>query len=876
MKRNDEKGRFGRGRRRNRRAGGRGVITVFVVLIMVPVVTITSLMVDVSRLKLYSAQALAAADAYGDSVLSEFDNLLKDLYGLFAVTQNEEGLAAIETLAKYAGCAFNPNGGDDAAGGGLNLTGFMPYRYADVQFDYKKVDEASLSNNNVLMTQISDFMKYRIIEEVLEEAGILSSLVKIDSTSEYMDVMKSRNEITDSSAKALGKIDEYYQELKKLAAYPSYLDVREGVFSAYCLAMKEIAESDEYSAYVNYLSNKDEIDAAKEAVDNLEEGGAEAKGTAEGENEEGEGGTAPAIDADTLELSEQWVNEEEYRDSLEEQLWSIQAAAHDNSSDPIDFDNAEETIRTLGKREQELREVLEKLREQVEELKQKLDKCSNEDETMSGVKEEIQKEIQDLEEITAMTEDFRRTYELIEPEHGDIDKNSHNKEEMEERVSELDEVKDHLLSGEVQPGDSDWVIFINLTWYDFQNDKSDFYQQLKELCEGDGDGDEEGDKKAGDKKKEKAQNAQKEAEKEIEEEELPEARDITPELAAQLASHGNSTGTLPDFSDYFSGGLSFDSMQSAGSRLIDKFLVTSYDAGMFSSRVSGIRPENEKSGAEETENGAGGSGEGGSSEAYRDYSLTKVEMSGKVNYLYSAELEYLISGHNKSETNLKDVRNMICGVRTTMNFFSTYRIVQINSAINNIANAAATAVAATVIGAAAAPLVRVAVSGALRLGAAAIMTTEDWKSLKARKDIVFFKEELADIEVPGILEDLLEGALVKDEVSNPGRKKILLGYEDYLYILMCLLVDDNTLLNRTSNLITLNVNQAVNHEDELSSLSFKMADTVTAVEATCKVKMDFAVVPENFLELYLKNTSTETMIRSLEDHYFGYSVIRGY
>lgn len=873
MKRNDEKGRFGRGRRRNRRAGGRGVITVFVVLIMVPVVTITSLMVDVSRLKLYSAQALAAADAYGDSVLSEFDNLLKDLYGLFAVTQNEEGLAAIETLAKYAGCAFNPNGGDDAAGGGLNLTGFMPYRYADVQFDYKKVDGASLSNNNVLMTQISDFMKYRIIEEVLDEAGILSSLVKIDSTSEYMDVMKSRNEITDSSAKALGKIDEYYQELKKLAAYPFYLQRRQEAFEAYSKELKEIADSDEYREYVNYKLNKSEIDAAKEAVERYEN--EPSDGASESPAEEGEV-PATTIDADTWELSEQWVNEEEYCRSLEDRLRDVQERAKDNSGDPINFDNAEETIKTLGRREGELREVLETLQRQVDELKQKLEECSDEDEDMAEVKEQIRKEIEELEKITDMTEDFRRTYELIEPEHGDINWNYNNKKLMEKHTSELDAVKANLLSGNVQTGDSYWVKTVPLTWYDFLDDKSDFYRQLKELCEGDGDGDEEGDKKAGDKKKEKAQNAQKEAEKEIEEEELPEARDITPELAAQLASHGNSTGTLPDFSDYFSGGLSFDSMQSAGSRLIDKFLVTSYDAGMFSSRVSGIRPENEKSGAEETENGAGGSGEGGSSEAYRDYSLTKVEMSGKVNYLYGAELEYLISGHNKSETNLKDVRNMICGVRTTMNFFSTYRIVQINSAINDIANAAATAVAATVIGAAAAPLVRVAVSGALRLGAAAIMTTEDWKSLKARKDIVFFKEELADIEVPGILEDLLEGALVKDEVSNPGRKKILLGYEDYLYILMCLLVDDNTLLNRTSNLITLNVNQAVNHEDELSSLSFKMADTVTAVEATCKVKMDFAVVPENFLELYLKNTSTETMIRSLEDHYFGYSVIRGY
>ena len=72
-----------------RRRGSRGIITVFVTLIMVPVVAITGIMVDVSRLKLYSSQAVMAADAYGEVILSEFDNLLKELYGLFSVTQNK-------------------------------------------------------------------------------------------------------------------------------------------------------------------------------------------------------------------------------------------------------------------------------------------------------------------------------------------------------------------------------------------------------------------------------------------------------------------------------------------------------------------------------------------------------------------------------------------------------------------------------------------------------------------------------------------------------------------------------------------------------------------------------------------------------------------
>lgn len=103
-----------------------------------------------------------------------------------------------------------------------------------------------------------------------------------------------------------------------------------------------------------------------------------------------------------------------------------------------------------------------------------------------------------------------------------------------------------------------------------------------------------------------------------------------------------------------------------------------------------------------------------------------------------------------------------------------------------------------------------------------------------------------------------------------------MDYEDYMYALICLMLDSNTLMSRTANLITLNVNQAQNTGDTLSTLKFKMSDTVTAVKSTCKVKMDFVAVPDNFIEIYLSETSTESMIEVMENRYLGYSIIRGY
>ena len=134
-----------------------GIITVFVVLIMVPVVVITGLMVDIARAKLFAAQVAMSSDFYGEAILSEYDNVLKELYGLFSVTQNEEGKAAIKTYASYMGYSFDPAQGDSG------LTGSMFYNSADFDFSYEEIELSRLSNENVLVTQVADYMEFRVI-----------------------------------------------------------------------------------------------------------------------------------------------------------------------------------------------------------------------------------------------------------------------------------------------------------------------------------------------------------------------------------------------------------------------------------------------------------------------------------------------------------------------------------------------------------------------------------------------------------------------------------------------------------------------------------------------------------------------------------------
>ena len=810
----------------------RGMITVFVTLMMVPVVVITGCMVDFTRIKLYSSQAVMAADAYGEAILSEYDNLLKELYGLFSVTQNEEGLRAVEEMKSYGEYAFNPN--QDGRG----LSGFMPYKSADVELDYEEVAGASLSNHNVLMTQICDFMKFRIVEEVLDEDSVLDTLEEFDSMDNDMDAMEERNELTDSSQDALEEVGSYYVTLEKINDYPAFMSIMEGRFRDYSSLLTEIAGSSDYADYVEYLQNRAACDAALEKKKRIE---------SEEDSEE----ELSAEEERLADLAERVGN---YGETIAAAVSPAKEAAwnYGNTGKKTDFDSVAGQISDLGKSADKIDKLLVELQNKVRQLKGTLSSCSE------SLRIKMEEEIRDLESVADYKEDFQETYRLIEPANQDSQKSRENKELLDTELTALDGVYSNLLTGNIQPGESYWTPEIDLQWYDFQDDKGSFYRKLQEICGSGGSG---GDKDRAEKKKDEAREAQSQAEEEINQDDTPgTVRDISGALASQLQSSGASGGAVPDISSYFSGGLSFEAVGGAGTALLNKFLVTSYDFGMFSSRVSGIQPE--------AEDGQAVQG------TYYDESLTGYRISENINYLYGAELEYLLSGHNSSKDNLNQSRNIICGIRLAMNFASTYKIDAINSAISTIANSAAAAVSASGVGAAVAPLVRVAVSGALRAAVATMETAADWNDLKARKSVTFFKEDLGDMKALESISGLLEGQM--GEGAGASQDGPQLTYEDYLYVLLCLLVDSDTLMSRTSNLITLNVNQAQNMGDTLSGLDFKMSETVTAVKSTCKVRMDFAVVPQNFIEMYLSGTSAETTIEVLEDEYFGYSIIRGY
>jgi len=873
-----------------RRRNGRGIITVFVTLIMVPMVAFTGTMVDVARLKLYSAQAAMAADSYGEVVLSEYDNLLKELYGLFAVTQNQEGIDAIEKLAEYTNYSFIPDG-DKELDPSRVLEGFMPYKSAEIKVYKEDVKNASLSTDYVLMTQISDFMRFRVIEEAMDASGILSKLEGFEYLSSDMKAAEKRSEITDSSIDALEKIQAYFEILDDISEYSKYsgeagasdeyLEERTSDYEDYAELLKEVYEGDDYDGtdgqydydkYLAYLADKTNIDNAKKAVEEAEE------------DDEIE------VDQATKDLAAKYFDVTAFQTYFDNLFKDYSASSISETTKGIKFGDVGGTF---GKNEKlrtaatNVKKSVTTLVNQINELEGQLIYCSPN--MQAGIKQDIQ----DLQEIKDLCESnaFMEVVTALD-NNGNATKDTNNKKKWEEKTKKLDDVKKAIRAGTQK--DNIWDDEISFEWYNFKSNTEarNLYNELVKLCKKSSSS-ENGDKKAGEKKVEDAKKKAEEIKEQagLDKDEETKARNISSELASEF-------GTITQAADLNNADNSFLSgiAVSTLTRALDRFLVTTYDFGMFSSRVSGIeKPEEDfpllegmEGDTPDTEVPAVDTDT--EDEEYYDESLTKIRMSKDVNYLYGAEIEYLIAGHNSSVSNLNYTRNSIIAVRMATNFVSTYTIKEIHNAIETIARAAEAAVVATGVAAAAGPIVRIAVSGALRLTVATIESVADWSMLKNREEVIFYKSSLDDLSskdvVMGFCSDMndsgssgsdLDLSKDVDTDKNPVDLSFKLSYEDYLFIMLFFFTSESDILARTSNLITLNVNQSMLGDgEELKELKFKMKDTVTAVKSTCEVNLDFVIVPENFINMFIAGSDTEAIIRKLDNGSYGYSVIRGY
>jgi len=194
----------------------KGAVTVFVTLLLIPAMLISGTAVDLARIHTARSIIQDANQLAANSILSQYNALLKDLYGLFGVAEDDPVLGQL--LDDYIKVSVFGESGQDRSLGTLQLFYGSNISLAEVLF----ADEKHLRNEDVLRRQIEEYMKFRgpviIVQDMLELLG--SSTFKEDT-----GVIGDKLEIE----KAIAEMYEMYKELYDAIVFADKCDQIGGI-----------------------------------------------------------------------------------------------------------------------------------------------------------------------------------------------------------------------------------------------------------------------------------------------------------------------------------------------------------------------------------------------------------------------------------------------------------------------------------------------------------------------------------------------------------------------------------------------------------------------------------------------------------------------
>lgn len=131
----------------------RGSVSVFLILVLMPLFSGTYLAVDAGRTAAARTRLEGALDLTGNAALNDYDEALKDCYGLFAMAKSRSAYE-MELSAVFSGTVD--------AGENIGNKAYDNFINTETQgFSVKLPGEASLARPNVLEQTVTDYMKYR-------------------------------------------------------------------------------------------------------------------------------------------------------------------------------------------------------------------------------------------------------------------------------------------------------------------------------------------------------------------------------------------------------------------------------------------------------------------------------------------------------------------------------------------------------------------------------------------------------------------------------------------------------------------------------------------------------------------------------------------
>lgn len=227
-------------RKHNLRKGITGSVTVLLIIILIPCLLLSGIVVDTSRVNIVKAEVSSAGELAMNAALARYDTIVKDVYGLFAMSQNEspeELQARIRDYFEQSLVSYGVTDADSAGdylnallGDFNNLMGGTPsgdfktllgLEVLETSFTIVRPENSSLANPGIMRKQIVEYMKFRgPVNFGLSIFDAVKSFSTIEEQSKVVEkqvtAQESLQDVTKDCKKAIEAIREYDADFKEI------------------------------------------------------------------------------------------------------------------------------------------------------------------------------------------------------------------------------------------------------------------------------------------------------------------------------------------------------------------------------------------------------------------------------------------------------------------------------------------------------------------------------------------------------------------------------------------------------------------------------------------------------------------------------------
>ena len=210
----------------------KGSVSIFLTLIMLPMFVCAGLYVDGSRISAARIRVSGAGDLAMNAALSEYDQNLYDLYGIFAISENMDELQKNVTMyfrnsinntgilndsdsysREFLNSIFSSFSSED-----MNFGSIVDTQYQD--FKLSGVPSSAIANPKALERQIIDYSKYRapinLAKGLLEKIGCIGETSKqtkaLDAKVEYDKELDTVKDACEEAYKAINEFNDLVNE----------------------------------------------------------------------------------------------------------------------------------------------------------------------------------------------------------------------------------------------------------------------------------------------------------------------------------------------------------------------------------------------------------------------------------------------------------------------------------------------------------------------------------------------------------------------------------------------------------------------------------------------------------------------------------------